>query len=59
MEDRSKDVILFGPSEIKDENVEKCIKEVFQEIGLKPSLQASRVGKINETRKFNETHKSK
>ena len=34
-EDRSKNVIVFGLSEMKDENVEERVQEVFQEIGLK------------------------
>ena len=45
-EDRSKNVIVFGLSEMKDENVEERVQEVFQEIGLKPALQASRVGRM-------------
>ena len=38
-EDRSRNV--FGLSEKKEENVEERVKEVFEVIGLKPSLQAS------------------
>ena len=45
-EDRSKNFIVFGLSEMKDENVEERVQEVFQEIGLKPALQASRVGRM-------------
>ena len=45
-EDRSKNVIVFGLSEMKNENVEERVQEVFQEIGLKPALQASRVGRM-------------
>ena len=47
-EDRSRNVVIFGLPEKKDENVEERVQEVFQEIGLKPILQASRVGKISK-----------
>jgi hypothetical protein len=45
-EDRSKNVIIFGLLERKDEKVDERVQEVFQELGLKPTLHASRVGKI-------------
>ena len=45
-EDRSRNVVIFGLPEQKDENVEERVQEVFQEIGLKPTPQATRVGKI-------------
>ena len=47
-EDRSRNVMVFGLPERKDEKLEERLQEVFQEIGLKPTLQASRVGKINQ-----------
>lgn len=47
-EDRSRNVIIFGLPEQKGENVEERVQEVFQEIGLKPTLQATRVGKIRK-----------
>ena len=47
-EDRSGNVMVFGLPERKDEKLEERVQEVFQEIGLKPTLQASRVGKINQ-----------
>ena len=47
-EDRSRNVMVFGLPERKDEKLEERVQEVFQEIGLKPTLQASRVGKINQ-----------
>ena len=47
-EDRSRNVVIFGLPEQKDENVEERVQEVFQEIGLKPTLQATRVGKIRK-----------
>jgi hypothetical protein len=40
-------VIVFGLSENKDETVEEKVQEQFQEIGLKPSLQACRVCRIS------------
>ena len=33
---------------MKDENVEERVQEVFHEIGLKPVLQASRVGRTTK-----------
>ena len=45
-EDRSRNVIIFGLPERKDEKVDERVQEVFQELGLKPTLHASRVGKI-------------
>ena len=47
-EDRSRNVVIFGLPEQKNENVEARVQEVFQEIGLKPTLQAARVGKIRK-----------
>ena len=47
-EDRSRNVILYGLPETKDEKLEERVQEVFQEIGLKPTLQASRAGKITQ-----------
>ena len=47
-EDRSRNVVIFGLPEQRDENVEERVQEVFQEIGLKPTLQATRVGKIRK-----------
>ena len=47
-EDRSRNVVIFGLPEQKNENVEARVQEVFQEIGLKPTLQATRGGKIRE-----------
>ena len=47
-EDRSRNVVIFGLPEQKDENVEKRVQEVFQEIGLKITLMATRVGKIGK-----------
>ena len=47
-EDRSRNVVIFSLPEQKNENVEARVQEVFQEIGLKPTLQATRVGKIRK-----------
>ena len=49
-EDRSRNVVIFGLPEKKGENIEDRVQEVFQEIGLKPTLQASRVGKTSSKR---------
>ena len=47
-EDRSKNVIIFGLQERKGENIEECVEEIFQDIGLKPKLQAVRVGIVSK-----------
>ena len=47
-EDRSRNVVIFGLPELQNEDVEARVQEVFQEIGLKPTLQATRVGKIRK-----------
>ena len=44
-EDRSRNVIIFGLPEEKKEIVCERVQDIFEEIGLKPTLQASRVGK--------------
>jgi hypothetical protein len=44
-EDRSRNVIIFGLPEEKQEIVCERVQDIFKEIGLKPTLQASRVGK--------------
>ena len=55
-EDRSKNVIIFGLQERKGENIEERVEEIFQDIGLKPKLQAVRVGKVsNRERPVNRT----
>ena len=45
-EDRSRNVIVFGLQERTGENTESRVEELFQDIGLKPHLQAVRVGKV-------------
>ena len=47
-EDRSKNVIIFGLQERKGENIEERVEEMFQDIGLKPKLQAVRIGKVSK-----------
>ena len=47
-EDRSRNFIVFSLPERKDEKLEERVQEVFQDIGLKPTLQVSRVGTINQ-----------
>jgi hypothetical protein len=38
-------IIIFGLPEEKQEIVCERVQDIFKEIGLKPTLQASRVGK--------------
>ena len=45
-EDRSRNVVIFGLPERKDESVEERVQGVIQEIGLKLTLQANRLDKI-------------
>ena len=47
-EDRSRNVIIFGLPEEKNENDESRVQEIFEEIGQKPTLEASRVGKSSK-----------
>ena len=49
-EDRTRNVIIFGLAEEKNEYVSDQVQEVFAEIGLKPVLQASRVGKTSNVK---------
>ena len=45
---RTRNVIKFGLTEEKDENVSEQVQEIFAEIGLKLFLQASRAGKTGK-----------
>jgi dTDP-4-dehydrorhamnose reductase len=47
LEERRRNVIIFGLIEQKDENVEERVQEVFEVIGLKPTVQASRAEKTS------------
>ena len=47
-EDRSRNVMVYGIIEEKKENLAQRIQDVFQEIGLKPKMEVSRVGKADE-----------
>ena len=44
-EDRSKNVMVFGLEEAKNEDLSKQVEGLFEEIGLKPKMELSRVGK--------------
>ena len=44
-EDRSKNVMLFGLEEDKNETISEKVEEVFVSVGEKPSFVASRIGK--------------
>lgn len=50
-EDRSRSVMVFGLPEEDDEQLNAKISEVFQEIGEKPRIEASRLGKECKQRK--------
>ena len=47
-EDRGKNVMLFGLSEENSEDISFKVGEVMEEIGLKPAMELSRVGKKKE-----------
>ena len=47
-EDRSKSFVKFGPPEQKDAYTQERVQEEFLEIGLKPTLHATRVGTIHK-----------
>ena len=49
-EDRTRNVIMFGLEEKKNEDVGALVHEVMEEIGLKPTLEVSRIGKIGSNR---------
>ena len=44
-EDRSRNILIFGLPEEEEEGLETRISEVFEEVGLKPKLEAQRIGK--------------
>ena len=44
-EDRSRNVIVFGLSEEEGEQVEKKVSKLFADLGEKPSIQATRIGR--------------
>ena len=48
-EDRTKNIMIFGLQEDKGEKLESKINGVFQELGEKPKLTASRVGRTAGT----------
>jgi hypothetical protein len=48
-EDRSRNLMVFGIPETENENLSERIQEVFQEIGVKPTLETvSRLGKVGK-----------
>ena len=44
-EDRSRNFLVFGLPEEEEEGLETRIREVLEEVGLKPKLEAQRIGK--------------
>jgi len=51
-EDRSRNLMIFGLSEKENEDVTEQVKQVFQEIGIKPAImEVSRVGKSIKEKK--------
>ena len=44
-EDRSRNFLVFGLPEEEEEGLETRISEVLEEVGLKPKLEAQRIGK--------------
>jgi hypothetical protein len=48
-EDRSRNLMVFGIPETENENLSERIQDVFQEIGMKPTLETvSRLGKVSK-----------
>ena len=48
-EDRSRNLMVFGIPEKEKENLTELVQDVFQEIGIKPSIETvSRVGKVGK-----------
>ena len=47
-EDRSKNIMIFGLPEDSSKDLNKTVEELFEEIGLKPAMELSRVGKSKE-----------
>ena len=47
-EDRSRNLMVFGILEQEGENLAERVQEVFQEIGIKPTMEVSRVGKVSK-----------
>ena len=45
VEDRSKNLMIFGLEEAADEDIHSTVKEVFMSIGEKPFFKAERIGK--------------
>jgi hypothetical protein len=48
-EDRSRSLIIFGLSEEKDEQLCDRVSQVFLDIGEKPRIEASRLGRVCKT----------
>ena len=47
-EDRSRNVMVFGIEEVENEELTERVQEVFQEIGVRPKMEVSRMGKIRK-----------
>jgi hypothetical protein len=47
-EDRRKNIMVFGLTEETNEDIGSNVGKVFLELGLKPTMEVSRVGKIKK-----------
>ncbi len=47
-EDRSRNIMIFGLPEQKEETLNDSVAEVFEQLGVKPKMEACRVGRIAE-----------
>ena len=47
-EDRSRNLMVFGIPEKENENITERVQEVFQQLGIKPTMEVIRVGKIGK-----------
>lgn len=47
-EDRSKNIMIFGLPEDSSKDRNRTGGDIFEEIGLKPAMELSRVGKLKE-----------
>ena len=50
-DDRAKNVVVFGLSEEKSEDLDRKIVELFSEIEEKPSFEAARIGMVSTDKK--------
>ena len=50
VEDRAKNLMIFGLSEVEGENLHSNVVEVFEELGQKPTFEAERVGIVDKVK---------